>query len=152
MAAGVSAIGASFFLVLALRSGETQTALVAAALAGAALAFLKFNFHRASVFMGDTGSLFLGFVLGSLGVMSTFKNSNPLHLFIPVVILGIPIFDTSLAVARRIWKRKPIFSADCEHFYEWLWKKRMFGYRAIVIMTYLGCLMLGLAALLMGRI
>jgi UDP-GlcNAc:undecaprenyl-phosphate GlcNAc-1-phosphate transferase len=152
MAAGVSAIAASFFMFLAVRSGEIPIALVSVALAGACLGFLRFNFHKASVFMGDTGSMFLGFVLASLGVMSTFKSGHALQLFAPVIVLGIPVFDTSLAVLRRLWKRRPLFTADCDHFYEWLCKQQVMGYRSIVVMTYGICLILGLGALFMGGI
>jgi len=147
MAAGVSAVAALFLMVLALGNGEPQAALIAAALAGACLGFLRFNFHKASIFMGDTGSLFLGFVLASLGVMSTIKSGDFIHLFIPVIILGIPIFDTSLAVFRRAIKRRPLFDADTDHFYEWLWKNKVFGYKTVVIATYLICVLLGLIAL-----
>ena len=147
MAAGVSAVMAFFFMVLAIINGNSQEALIAAALAGACLGFLRFNFHKASIFMGDTGSLFLGFVLGSLGVMSTMKSHNYMHLFFPVIILGVPIFDTTLAVLRRAVKRKPLFNADTNHFYEWLWKNKIIGYRTVVIAVYLVCVLLGLIAL-----
>jgi len=150
MAAGISVIAALFFLFLALRNGDAQSALVSAALAGACLGFIKFNFHPASIFMGDTGSMFLGFVLGSLGVMNTFKSSTPLQLFVPVIIIGVPIFDTSLAILRRLWRKRPLFEADCDHFYEWLWKNRLLGYRNIVIITYFVCFVLGFAALFIG--
>lgn len=147
MAAGVSAVAALFLMVLALGNGEPQVALIAAALAGACLGFLRFNFHKASIFMGDTGSLFLGFVLASLGVMSTVKAGNYLYLFIPVIILGVPIFDTTLAVLRRMIMRRPLFDADTDHFYEWLWKNKIFGYKTVVVATYLICIFLGLIAL-----
>jgi len=147
MAAGVSTVAASFLMVFALGNSEPQVALIAAALAGACLGFLRFNFHKASIFMGDTGSLFLGFVLASLGVMSTIKSGDLIHLFIPVIILGIPIFDTTLAVLRRLVKRRPIFDADTDHFYEWLWKNKVFGYKTVVVGTYLICVLLGLIAL-----
>jgi UDP-GlcNAc:undecaprenyl-phosphate GlcNAc-1-phosphate transferase len=150
MAAGVSAIVALFFMVLALRNGEPQTALLAVVLAGACLGFLRFNFHKAAIFMGDTGSLFLGFVLGLLGVLNSAQSSNVLQLSAPVILLGLPILDTSLAVVRRVLRRRPLFEADCDHFYEWLWKNRILEYRSVVIMTYFVCLMLGLGAWLIG--
>jgi UDP-GlcNAc:undecaprenyl-phosphate GlcNAc-1-phosphate transferase len=150
LAAGASAVMALVFMVLALQRAEPQIALVSAALAGACLGFLRYNFYKASIFMGDTGSLFLGFILASLGVMITAQNTNLLHLFVPVIILGIPIFDTLLAVVRRIWKRKSLFDADCDHFYEWLWNNRIFGYRTVVVMTYFACMIFGLGALFIG--
>lgn len=150
LAAGVSAIAALFFIILLFGKMDMSVLPAASALAGACLGFLLFNFHPARIFMGDTGSMFLGFVLGSLGVMNTFKSSAPLQLFVPVIILGVPIFDTSLAILRRLWRRKPLFEADCDHFYEWLWKNRLLGYRNIVIITYFVGLVLGFAALFIG--
>ena len=102
--------------------------------------------------MGDTGSLFLGFILASMGVMITAQSTNLLNLFVPVIILGLPILDTSLAVARRIWRRKPLFDADCDHIYEWLWKNQILGYRTVVFTAYFACFILGLGALFIGRI
>lgn len=150
MAAGVSTVAALFFMVLAMGNNNVPLALMAIALAGACLGFLKFNFHQASIFMGDTGSLFLGFILAFLGVMSTIKSSSFVHLLLPIFILGVPIFDTLLAIFRRIIKKKPLFNADTDHFYEWLWKNKILGYNTVVISTYFLSFLLGLMALCIG--
>ncbi len=97
--------------------------------------------------MGDTGSLFIGYILGLLGVLTTMgENSFPL-LFIPVIILAIPILDTSLAVIRRLILKKALFDADFDHFYEWLWKNHFLGYRTIVLSTYCVGIIFGLIAI-----
>lgn len=152
LAAGVSAIVSMFFVIHFLRHSAPQSALLAVVLAGSCLGFLKYNFHKAAIFMGDTGSLFLGFMLGLLGVLSSAHSSSLMELSMPLVLLGLPIMDTSLAVIRRLIQRKPLFEADSDHFYEWLWKNRLLEYRGVVLITYLACFVLGLGALFVGGI
>jgi UDP-GlcNAc:undecaprenyl-phosphate GlcNAc-1-phosphate transferase len=147
LAAGVSAIAALFFAFFAWRGGDPAMVFLSLALAGSALGFLKFNFYKASIFMGDTGSLFLGFVLGALAVAFTQQNTGCINLIVPMIILGVPVIDTGMAILRRVWKRRSIFNSDTDHFYELLWKKKILGCRSIALLTYLigGCL--GLLAL-----
>jgi len=152
LAAGVSMICALVFMTLALFGGNILIAVISSSLAGACLGFLRFNFHKASIFMGDTGSLLLGYLLGAIGVIYTMNSNDFPHLIIPVIVLFIPIFDTALAILRRILKRRPIFDADCEHFYEWLWNRRVLSYKEIVMATYYFCFLLGLAAIYLGGI
>ena len=150
MAAGITVIASLVFSIFAFNMQLSYISLICLALAGASLGFLKYNFYRASIFMGDTGSLFVGYALGLLGVMCTYRSGNVINLFIPIIILGVPIFDTLLAIIRRIINKKPIFEADCSHFYEWLFQKKVFSYRTIVLFSYLACAGLGAIALLLG--
>ncbi len=117
LAAGTSAIAAVTITVVALLEGKGVVSLMALVLAVSILGFLKYNFHPAQIFMGDSGSMFLGFTLANLAVMGLTKGATVISLFIPIIILGIPIFDTFFAIARRYLQGKPIFQADKGHLH-----------------------------------
>jgi UDP-GlcNAc:undecaprenyl-phosphate GlcNAc-1-phosphate transferase len=103
LSSGIAAIASAFFLLLAVQSGQYLVGGLAAALLGASAGFLLYNFNPASIFMGDTGSLFLGFMLAALGVKLRFPgNAAIVTWMVPVLVLGLPIFDTTLAVFSRI--------------------------------------------------
>lgn len=105
LSSGVATIAASFFLLLAAMNDPRQVLVgaMAAALIGACLGFLRYNFNPASIFMGDTGSLFLGFILASLGIKLRFLSNTPLVTWmVPVCVLALPIFDTTLVVISRL--------------------------------------------------
>ncbi|MBU1026811.1 MAG: undecaprenyl/decaprenyl-phosphate alpha-N-acetylglucosaminyl 1-phosphate transferase [Candidatus Margulisbacteria bacterium] len=147
LAAGTTAIIAVFFAFLSIYNSQLQIALVSIALAGASMGFLKFNFHKASIFMGDTGSLLLGFSLASIAIMFTSTSTNILYLILPVIVLGVPIFDTFLAIVRRLIRNKPIFSADADHVFEFLWKSGKYKYNTVVFIAYAVSFALGVVAL-----
>ncbi|MGB9613724.1 MAG: MraY family glycosyltransferase, partial [Candidatus Margulisiibacteriota bacterium] len=94
LAPGVTAISAATLFFVALRTHQLGAALLMLALAGAALGFLRYNFYPASIFLGDAGSYFLGFVLASASVFGVFKTTLVVALIVPLLILGVPIFDT----------------------------------------------------------
>lgn len=103
LAGGVAAIAAAFFVLLAARSGQYLVGALAAALLGACLGFLVYNFNPASIFMGDSGALFLGFVLAAVGIKLRFPdNLDIVTWMVPVLVLGLPIFDTTLVVVSRL--------------------------------------------------
>jgi UDP-GlcNAc:undecaprenyl-phosphate GlcNAc-1-phosphate transferase len=103
LSAGVSAVIASFILLLALMNGQFLVGALAAALLGACLGFLRYNFPPARIFMGDVGSLFLGFSLAMMGIQLRFpENSNFVTWMAPVFIFGLPIFDMTLVVVSRL--------------------------------------------------
>ena len=103
LSAGVAAVASAFFFLLAAFSGQYLVAPFAAALLGASLGFLRYNFRRpASIFMGDSGSYFLGFVLAALAIKLRFGNSPDVTWLIPILVLGVPIFDTSLVIISRL--------------------------------------------------
>ena len=95
--------------------GDGPGVVLGVALAGGALGFLFFNFPPASIFLGDAGSLFLGYALAALGVMVAKGAAGTMGVLIPVVAFGLPILDTMLAMARRFLRRDPIFQADHGH-------------------------------------
>lgn len=103
LSAGVSAVAAAFMLLFGLFNEQFLVSALAAAMLGACLGFLRFNFHPAQIYMGDTGSLFLGFLLALLGIQLRFpENSNFVTWMVPVLILGLPIFDMTLVIISRL--------------------------------------------------
>jgi UDP-GlcNAc:undecaprenyl-phosphate/decaprenyl-phosphate GlcNAc-1-phosphate transferase len=117
LAAGVVAIVAATILVAAINRGETDIVILAGALIGACIGFLFFNWHPARVFMGDSGSNFLGFTLAALSVLSVAKGTIVLALIVPVAALAIPIIDTAWAILRRRLRGKSIATPDTEHLH-----------------------------------
>jgi UDP-GlcNAc:undecaprenyl-phosphate GlcNAc-1-phosphate transferase len=103
LSAGISGVAASFILLLGLQNGQFLVSALAAAIVGATLGFLRYNFKPAQIFMGDAGALFLGFLLGLLGLQLRFPaNSSFVTWMVPVFILAVPIFDTTLVVISRL--------------------------------------------------
>lgn len=117
LAVGISSIASVALLSLTLVTHDLNTAIITAALAGAGFGFLPYNFNPAKIFMGDTGSTFLGFVLACISVQGMIKTYAVISFAVPVLILGLPIFDTAFAILRRIAKKKPIMSPDRGHLH-----------------------------------
>lgn len=137
--AGGAAMFASISMgIIFALNGDPLGALMATILVGAALGFLYFNFPPASVFMGDSGSLFLGFTLASLGVITTQKSSTLLAVTIPIIAFGVPLLDTLIAIVRRFLRHEPIFSPDRGHIHHRL---RDLGHspRRVAVLLYVAC-------------
>jgi UDP-GlcNAc:undecaprenyl-phosphate GlcNAc-1-phosphate transferase len=117
LAAGVCAISAVGFSVIAFDLHEDAAGILAACIAGAALGFLVHNFHPASVFMGDSGSNLLGLLLGAVIVEGSLKTNALIALVVPLVILAVPFLDTGFVVAKRIKYRRPVYRGDSNHFH-----------------------------------
>jgi len=115
LTAGLAAIGAIAFAVMGVIAGPDAIAISGAALAGASLGFLSHNRHPAKVFMGDAGSLLLGFSLALLGVRLEFDNLTEVTFLVPVVVLGLPILDTTLVVGTRLAARRSPFTGARDH-------------------------------------
>jgi UDP-GlcNAc:undecaprenyl-phosphate GlcNAc-1-phosphate transferase len=154
LAAGVATIAALSIAYVAFIHGDRYGMMVVCigmmALAGAASGFLPYNFYPAKLFMGDSGSLFLGFMIAIFSVISPLKRSTLLAVIVPVLVLGIPIFDTMLAIVRRVLSGKPIMSPDKEHLHHRLMKSG-YGQRRAVLMIYGISTIMGMAAVLMSR-
>ena len=117
LAAGIVAIASAAFAVLAMSFGRVEVAALAAMVCGATLGFLRHNYHPATIFMGDSGALTLGFVLGSLAVEGVLKSAATIALAAPLLIMAVPILDTSFVVAKRLkYGRRP-WAPDQNHFY-----------------------------------
>lgn len=116
LAAGVAAIIASTLSILAWQAGYPTAVCIGIALAGALLGFLPHNFSPARIFLGDTGSLFVGFMLSLLAI-ETYRRVSLITLLVPLLTLAVPLLDTGLSIVRRVRKRVPIFSADRQHMH-----------------------------------
>jgi UDP-GlcNAc:undecaprenyl-phosphate GlcNAc-1-phosphate transferase len=117
LAAGVCAISAITLAVIALSLDRNAAGVLAAITAGASLGFLRRGFPPASIFMGDTGSNLLGYLLGAVAVQGALKTNAVVALFLPLIILAVPILDTGFVVAKRLKYRQPIYKADRWHFH-----------------------------------
>ena len=148
LAAGVGLFATMTTLIAALLQRNIDLALATAPLAGALLGFLRFNFNPATIFLGDSGSLFIGFLLGCYGVMWSQKSATILGMTAPLMALAIPLLDTSLAIVRRFLRRQPIFTADRGHIHHRLLDRGL-THRRVALMLYACCALGAIASLAM---
>src|ERR671914_177204 len=146
LAAGVCAISGSTYAVLALSLGRADAAILSAIVAGSCLGFLRHNFFPARIFMGDSGALCLGFILASVSIQGLLKTASTVVLVLPLLILAVPILDTSFVVAKRLKHGQPIYSADRSHLHHRFLNIGFSQRRAAVVM-WLWCVSLAGAAL-----
>ncbi len=148
LAGGIAAIAAGFFLLLAVSNGQYLVSMLSAALLGVALGFLIYNFNPALIFMGDTGSLFLGFMLAAVGLKLRFPTHPVVATwFIPIIVLGLPILDTTLVFVSRLRRGlNPLTNPGTDHISHRL-VARGFSRREAVSILYLAAIILGVAAL-----
>lgn len=149
LAAGLAAISSLTVAVISMVQGLPLVAGLALILFGSTLGFLKYNFYPAEIFMGDSGSMLLGFNLAALSIMSVSKSVTMISVFIPVMILGVPIFDTLCAIIRRTSKKVPIFKADKEHIHHCLIKRGYSQKKAVLLMYFVGICM-GITGILLS--
>lgn len=135
LAAGVSGIAAVVMLIVSLFMHQPAAALVAAALAGGALGFLRYNFNPAQIFMGDGGAYFLGFTLAGIGVIGLVKSVTTVAILLPFLILAVPIVDTSTVMIDRLRRGKSPFVADNRHLHHRLLKAGL-SQRLTVLFIY----------------
>lgn len=134
LAAGVSGIAIATILVMGILMGNETVILLAAVLLGSIGGFLYFNFHPAKIFMGDSGSLFLGFALATLSMLG-FKQITVVSFVTPLLIIGVPLSDTFFAIVRRWVQKKPIFAPDKGHLHHCL-QQLGFSHRMTVLIIY----------------
>ncbi len=147
LAAGVILISSVFIFIIAGLSKNIDVLFLASMLIGITSGFLVFNFPPAKIFMGDTGSMFLGFMMAVLGIIGNRKSAVAITLLVPIVLLLIPIIDTGMAILRRLKQRKNIFQADKEHIHHRLLALGI-GYKKVLLIIYMINIYLGLIALL----
>lgn len=135
LAAGIGMFATGTVFVTALINDSWEASLLAAALGGALIGFLRYNLSPASIFLGDSGSLFVGFALAAIAVRGSMKASTAVALLAPVLALALPIFDTSLAVARRLATGRSVFEADADHVHHRL-LRRGFTPQGAMILLY----------------
>jgi glycosyl transferase family 4 len=135
LAAGSALFSTLVVFVVAISSQYAVVSLMALSLAGAVLGFLRFNFNPATIFLGDSGSLFIGFMLSALALMGAQKAPTVIAVAIPVVSFGLPILETAISVLRRFISGRPVFTADREHIHHKLLQLG-FSHRQVVIVLY----------------
>jgi UDP-GlcNAc:undecaprenyl-phosphate GlcNAc-1-phosphate transferase len=146
LAAGVCAIAGATYAILALSLGKADPAILSAVVAGACLGFLRHNFFPARIFMGDSGALCLGFILASVSIQGLLKTASTVVLLLPLLVLAVPIIDTSFVVARRVKHNRPIYAADRSHLHH-RFLNIGFSQRRAAVTMWLWCASLAGAAL-----
>lgn len=148
LAAGVATIASVTIMLVALQQNVWLIAVLVAALGGAALGFLQHNFNPARIFMGDTGSLFLGYMLGAISILGAVKSAAVIALVVPMVALGLPIMDTAFAIIRRYISGQPIFKPDRGHLHHRLLDMGLTHKQTVLLMYIIsGCLGMSAIAL-----
>lgn len=158
LAAGIVAIAAGTFFIVALLQGQTKiillskqlnfAAILSASLTGACLGFLFYNFHPARVFMGDSGALFLGFMLAAISTIGTLKSTAVMSIVIPITVVALPVLDVALSIFRRMRQGMGLMQPDKDHIHHRLLR---FGWshREVVLLMYVFTLLLSIAAILL---
>ena len=146
LAAGVCAISGLTFATLALSLGKIDAALLSAVVAGACVGFLRHNFFPARIFMGDSGALVLGFTLAAVSISGLLKTASTVVLFLPLLVLAVPIIDTSFVVARRLKHGESPFAPDQSHLH-FRFLRRGYSQRRAALTMWAWTASLGAAAL-----
>jgi len=147
LATGSALFSSLVLMTVSLIQGHVLVACIALALTGALAGFLRYNFNPASIFLGDSGSLFVGFALAALSVQGSQKASTAVAVAIPILAFGLPVVDTSVAIARRFLSGKPIFQGDREHIHHML-LDRGWSQRRVALVLYGVSALFGLLAML----
>ncbi|MBB6453995.1 UDP-GlcNAc:undecaprenyl-phosphate GlcNAc-1-phosphate transferase [Salirhabdus euzebyi] len=150
LAAGVSTIAISSILIMAIIDYRVLVVYICVALIGSNLGFLYHNFHPAKIYMGDTGSLFLGYSVAVISMLGLFKNIALFSFVIPIIVLAVPILDTIFAIVRRILNKEPIMMPDKKHLH---YQLLAFGFKhkTTVLIIYGFSIIFGLLAILFSR-
>jgi UDP-GlcNAc:undecaprenyl-phosphate GlcNAc-1-phosphate transferase len=151
LAAGVTAIASISFLVLAAQMNELVAAMLAAVLIGSCLGFLRYNFNPASIIMGDSGAMFLGFALATMSLHGVMKSVAAITLAVPLLIIGVPVFDAASAIIRRTRHGRPIQEADNGHIHHRL-LHRGFNQRQTVLIIYVWSIALAVCGYAVRRL
>ena len=151
LAAGVSIIAVLTLFAVALQENQVIAPMLAVLLAGSCLGFLKYNFNPAQVFMGDTGSMFIGYIIAAVSITGALKSAAAVTIFVPMLALAIPILDTTFAIIRRIFNHRPIGEADHGHIHHRLLAIGM-NQKQAVISVYVISMILGTIAFVINGI
>lgn len=147
LATGAALFSSVVILVVALSGGHLVMIVVTIVLCGALSGFLRYNFNPASIFLGDSGALFIGFLLAALSLMGAQKATTAIAVITPILAFGLPVVDTTVTMARRLIGGRPIFQGDGEHIHHML-LARGWSQRRVVLILYSVCAVFGLLAAL----
>jgi UDP-GlcNAc:undecaprenyl-phosphate/decaprenyl-phosphate GlcNAc-1-phosphate transferase len=146
---GLTVISAASLIVIDFNRGHAEIALVLAALAGAALGFLRYNWNPAKIILGDSGALFIGYVFATVSIIGVSKTAFAISLLVPLVVLALPVLDTVATIVRRTRAGKKFYEADRGHFHHQLIFRFGLNVRQAVLLIYLVCVVLGVIALVL---
>lgn len=147
LASGAALFSSLVILAVSVSQERSLTIVVALVLCGALAGFLRYNFNPASIFLGDSGSLFTGFLLAALSVLGTQKATTAVAIVVPILAFGFPVVDTAMTMGRRLVSRKPVFQGDNEHIHHML-LARGWSQRRAALVLYGVCALFGLVALI----
>jgi len=147
LASGAALFSSLVILGVSASGDRALTIVVALVLCGALAGFLRYNFNPASIFLGDSGSLFTGFLLAALSVLGTQKATTAVAIVVPILAFGFPVVDTAMTMGRRLVSRKPVFQGDNEHIHHML-LARGWSQRRAALVLYGVCALFGLVALI----
>ena len=150
LAAGISIIAGITLSIIAIQTNQVVGAVIILTLVGGTIGFLRYNFNPAKIFMGDSGSLFLGFTLAAISVTGVLKVATAVTVLLPLLILGFPILDTTFAIVRRAIAGKPIFQPDKGHLHHRLLGIGLSQRRTVVVIYGFSSLLAGIALQLIG--
>lgn len=146
LAAGVASISCITLFIISVINGRTIAAFLTAILAGSALGFLPYNFNPAKIFMGDTGAQFLGFVLAAISIQGAIKSAAAIAITVPILALGLPIYDTLVSIIRRFINKRPVMEADRGHLHHRLLDMGLSQRQAVLVMYSISAV-LGISAI-----
>ena len=147
LASGAALFSSLVILSVSISQGRPLMTVVALVLSGALAGFLRYNFNPASIFLGDSGALFVGFTLAALSVLNAQKATTTVAIVIPILAFGFPVVDTAMTMGRRLISRHPIFQGDNEHIHHML-LARGWSQRRVVLALYGVCTVFGLVAMI----
>ena len=147
LASGAALFASLVIMVVSVAQGLPLMIVITLVLCGSLAGFLRYNFNPASIFLGDSGALFVGFILAALSVIGTQKAATAVAVVVPVLAFGFPVVDTAVTMGRRLISRRPIFEGDNEHIHHML-LARGWSQRKVVLVLYGVCASFGLAAVI----
>ena len=147
--AGLTAISSISMIAITISRGHVEIALVLAALAGAALGFLRYNWNPAKIILGDSGALFIGYIFATVSIIGASKTAFAISLLVPLVVLALPVLDTVVTIVRRTTAGKKFYEADRGHFHHQLIFRFGLNVRQAVLLIYGVCIVLGVIALVL---
>jgi UDP-GlcNAc:undecaprenyl-phosphate GlcNAc-1-phosphate transferase len=149
LAAGIAFISSVTLMIVSILNGRLEAAFLTAVLSGAILGFLPYNFNPASIFMGDTGSQLLGFLLAAISIEGAIKSATAFVIAVPILAFGLPIYDTLFAMIRRKVNGRPMMQADKGHLHHRLLDMGLSQKQAVVIMYFISAVLGGIAIIAM---
>jgi UDP-GlcNAc:undecaprenyl-phosphate/decaprenyl-phosphate GlcNAc-1-phosphate transferase len=151
LAAGIATIAAATLTIIAAYGGQPRVAIIAAAIAGSSIGFLKHNYNPAKIFMGTGGAQLLGFMLACISIVGAFKTAAAVALIVPVLVFGVPIFDAAFVVIRRVASGQPITQADKRHLHHTLLGKGLSQRQTVWVLYIAAAALCGLLLVVIQR-